>query len=190
MFFEFKIHPNFLTGALMIWASLFPTLLGAADIPPAREGNRSEPANGPTSPTGISETGRGTSIIRLVNDSDVTLELRAANASSWADNPIRETGLIVTPPKLLEPGSNKLLEATGLGSTIEAYLWLCESVANYNDDPASIKLRIKFDRPAQTHTIINKKVDGYITAASKSEKVGNLEVVRITIASGDWIYIR
>ena len=135
MIFGLKKPRAFFAIALMVEACLYSTHVSATDLSPGLDVNRSEAVNPPTAPSGNPEAVRGMSILRLVNDSDVALELRAANASSWADNPIRETGLVVTSPNPLEPGDNKLLEATGLGSTIETYLWLCEPVAS-KDPPA------------------------------------------------------
>ena len=190
MIFDLESPRTFLGFALMFETFFFPTHVDATDISSGWEEGHLGAVYQPISPPGNPDATQGVSIIRLVNDTDVALELRAANVSSWADNPLRETGLVIILPTPLEAGSNKLFEAIGSGSTIETYLWLCEPDANYNDDPASLKLRIKFDRPAQTYTVINKKVDGYITATSEEERIGNQAVLRITIAPGDWIYIR
>jgi hypothetical protein len=176
--------------AVMLGPSFCSTHLGATDPPTGWEGSPLGAIKRSPPPAGNPETAGGISMIRLVNDSDVTLELRAATASSWAGNPIRETGSVVTSANLFEPGSNELLATTGLGSTIETYLWLCEPAANHNDEPTSLKLRIKYDRSAQTYSTTNEKIDGYITAASEDEMIGDSLVLRITITPGYWIYIR
>jgi hypothetical protein len=190
MVFDVKKHKTLFAIALMVEASSFPTHVSAKDISSDWEDGRLGAVDQPTACSGNPDAAQGVSIIRLVNDSDVALELRAANASSWADNPIRETGSVVTRPNFFEVGSNKLLHTTGSGSTIKTYLWLCEPDANDNDDSASRKLRIKFDRTIQAYAILNQKVNGYRTAASEDERIGNLAVLRIAIAPGDWIRIR
>jgi hypothetical protein len=190
MIFDLESPRAFLGFALMFETFFFPTHVDATDVSSGWEEGHLGVVYQPISPPGNPDATQGVSIIRLVNDSDVALELRAANASSWADNPIRETGSVVTRPNFFEVGSNKLLHTTGSGSTIKTYLWLCEPDANDNDDSASRKLRIKFDRTIQAYAILNQKVNGYRTAASEDERIGNLAVLRIAIAPGDWIRIR